>query len=74
MFANCIHTYLNIKICFTLKFIHFLEEAKAKYGEDKIKIYKSVFTPMYYALTEHKVKCSMKLVCLLPTEKVSYLP
>lgn len=46
------------------------EEAKEKYGADKIKIYRSTFVPMYYAMTENKVKCSMKLICLLPEEKV----
>ncbi|XP_060065480.1 glutathione reductase, mitochondrial-like [Ylistrum balloti] len=46
------------------------EEARTKYGDDKIKIYSSVFTPMYYAVTQTKHKCSMKLVCLLPEEKV----
>ena len=45
-------------------------EAEKEYGADKIKIYKSTFTPMYYAMTEHKAKCSMKLICLLPDEKV----
>lgn len=47
-----------------------LAEADAKYGADKIKVYRSTFTPMYYAMTETKVKCSMKLICLLPEEKV----
>lgn len=46
------------------------EEAKAKYGADKIKIYNSTFTPMYYAVTSRKEKCSMKLICALPEEKV----
>ncbi|KAL4220178.1 hypothetical protein ACF0H5_020586 [Mactra antiquata] len=47
------------------------EEAEKEYGAENIKVYKSVFTPMYYAMTEHKVKCSMKLICLKPeNEKV----
>ncbi|XP_045201495.2 glutathione reductase, mitochondrial-like [Mercenaria mercenaria] len=46
------------------------EEAEKKYGADKIKIYGSTFVPMYYAMTENKVRCSMKLVCLKPEEKV----
>ena len=49
------------------------EEAVEKYGEDKIKTYSSSFVPMYYALTENKVKCHMKLVCLLPNEKVGLI-
>eukprot|EP00126_Sphaerothecum_destruens_P007289 Sdes_comp19785_c0_seq1m11856 len=46
------------------------EEAVGKYGKENIKIYKSNFTPMYHAVTERKTKTMMKLVCLLPTEKV----
>lgn len=46
------------------------EEARTKYGDDKIKIYSSTFTPMYYSVTSEKHKCSMKLICLLPEEKV----
>nr|KAG5696721.1 hypothetical protein BaRGS_028841 [Batillaria attramentaria] len=46
------------------------EEAEKLHGKDKIKIYQTTFTPMYYAVTEIKHKCSMKLVCLLPEEKV----
>lgn len=49
------------------------EEARAKYGADKIKIYNSTFTPMYYAVTSRKEKCSMKLICALPEEKVGHL-
>ncbi|CAH1781325.1 unnamed protein product [Owenia fusiformis] len=45
-------------------------EAAAKYGAENLKIYKSSFTPMYYAVTERKVKCHMKLICALPEEKV----
>ncbi|OWF40519.1 Glutathione reductase, mitochondrial [Mizuhopecten yessoensis] len=45
-------------------------EARDKYGDDNIKIYSSVFTPMYYAVTSVKHKCCMKLVCLQPEEKV----
>ncbi|WAR28770.1 GSHR-like protein [Mya arenaria] len=45
-------------------------EAEKEYGADKIKVYRSTFTPMYYAMTETKVMCSMKLICLLPDEKV----
>lgn len=45
-------------------------EAEKKYGSDKLKIYTSKFTPLYYALTERKSICHMKLICLLPEEKV----
>lgn len=46
------------------------EEAEQQYGKEKIKVYSTTFVPLYYALTETKVKCSMKLVCLLPEERV----
>ncbi|ESP04485.1 hypothetical protein LOTGIDRAFT_136113 [Lottia gigantea] len=46
------------------------EEAEKKFGKDNLKIYTSNFTPMYYAVTEHKGKCFMKLICALPDEKV----
>lgn len=46
------------------------EEAEAKYGKDKIKAYKTSFTNMYHAFTHRKTSTMMKLVCLLPEEKV----
>lgn len=46
------------------------EEAEREYGKKNIKVYHSTFTPMYFAITEWKEKCHMKLVCLLPEEKV----
>jgi len=45
-------------------------EAIEKYGKDNITIYKSKFTPMYFAVTKHKEQCIMKLVCAGPDEKV----
>jgi glutathione reductase (NADPH) len=45
-------------------------EAEKAHGADKLKIYRSSFTPMYHAITRRKTKCHMKLICLLPTEKV----
>ena len=53
-------------------FFSILEEAETKYGADKIKVYTSTFVPMLYAIAETKVKCSMKLVCLQPEEKVRF--
>lgn len=49
------------------------EEAEAKYGKDKIKAYKTSFTNMYHAFTHRKTGTMMKLVCLLPEEKVTTL-
>ncbi|KAL9965901.1 hypothetical protein ACROYT_G029759 [Oculina patagonica] len=46
------------------------EEAEAKYGKDKIKAYKTSFTNMYHAFTHRKTSTMMKLVCLLPEEKI----
>jgi len=45
------------------------EEARRRHG-DEIKVYKATFTPMYYALTQKKVKTAMKIVCLGKEEKV----
>lgn len=44
--------------------------ARAQYGDEQVKIYTSTFTPMFYALGDHQVKCSMKLVCVGETEKI----
>ena len=44
-------------------------EAHAEYGE-RVKVYTSTFTPMYYSLTEHKRKAAMKLVTLGEEERV----
>jgi len=46
------------------------EEAKRKHSAEAIKVYKTTFTGMYHALTKHKSKTSMKLVCLGKEEKI----
>ena len=46
------------------------EAALAKYGQEQIKVYRSRFTPMYFALNEYRQKCEMKLVCLGEEEKI----
>ncbi|GBM06547.1 Glutathione reductase, mitochondrial [Araneus ventricosus] len=46
------------------------DEAIKKYGKESIKLYTSVFTPMYYAITEEKIKCHMKIICCGAEEKV----
>lgn len=38
------------------------EEARAQYGDDAIKIYRSRFRPMYYVLPDKEAKTLMKLV------------
>ena len=44
-------------------------EARQRYGND-VKIYESKFTPMFYAMTEHKQQTRMKLVCVGAKEKI----
>ena len=46
------------------------EEAVEKYGKDKIKVYKSKFNSLYYSLTEKKEPTLMKLITVLPEEKI----
>lgn len=45
-------------------------QARAKYGDDHVKVYKSSFTAMYTAVTQHRQPCRMKLVCVGPEEKI----
>eukprot|EP01134_Creolimax_fragrantissima_P000852 CFRG0852T1 len=46
------------------------EEARKKYGDKLVKVYKSTFTNMYHAMTERKSSTGMKLVCVGKEEKV----
>ncbi|NXU47791.1 GSHR protein, partial [Turnix velox] len=46
------------------------EEAMATYGKENVKVYNTSFTPLYHAITQRKVKCVMKLVCVGKEEKV----
>uniref|UniRef100_A0A914EEJ7 Glutathione reductase n=1 Tax=Acrobeloides nanus TaxID=290746 RepID=A0A914EEJ7_9BILA len=46
------------------------KEAVEKYGIDNVHIYKSQFNPMYFAVTQHKSPCLMKLICVGEEEKV----
>ena len=45
-------------------------QAIEKYGEKNVKVYKSSFTAMYTAVTEHRQPCRMKLVCVGSQEKI----
>ncbi|MDG2947119.1 glutathione-disulfide reductase [Bisgaard Taxon 10/6] len=49
-----------------------LTEPKAieQYGAENVKVYKSSFTPMYSAITQHRQPCRMKLVCAGADEKI----
>lgn len=46
------------------------QEAIETYGQEQVKVYRSSFNPMFYALQEHKVKATMKLVCVGEEEKI----
>ncbi|MGC6770361.1 glutathione-disulfide reductase [Enterococcus sp. LJL51] len=46
------------------------KEAIAKYGKEQIKLYRSTFTPMYFALGEYRQKCDIKMVCVGQEEKI----
>lgn len=51
--------------------VGFSEELAVEvYGRRYLKIYRSTFTPLCYALTERKTKCHMKIICHGPEEKV----
>jgi glutathione reductase (NADPH) len=45
-------------------------EARKKYGDANIKVYKTSFTAMYYAMLEHKGPTSYKLICEGENERV----
>lgn len=45
-------------------------QAIEQYGEANVKVYKSSFTAMYTAVTQHRQPCRMKLVCAGPDEKI----
>ncbi|MGX7131078.1 glutathione-disulfide reductase [Enterococcus songbeiensis] len=70
--------YLDYNLIPTVIFTHppiatiGLSEAKAiaEYGEEQIKVYRSRFTPMYFALNDYRQKCELKLVCLGKEEKI----
>ncbi len=44
--------------------------ARARYGDDAVRTYTSRFVPMFYALSEHKVRTVMKLVVTGDEERV----
>lgn len=46
------------------------EKAIEKYKIENLKIYKTVFTNMYHAVTKRKTKTMMKLITLKPDEKI----
>jgi len=46
-----------------------LEKARECHGEE-VKVYRTEFTPLFYAFTKRKVKSAMKLVTAGPEEKI----
>jgi len=78
LFNNKTNEHLDYSLIPTVIFTHpaigtiGLSEIDAveRYGKDNIKCYKSTFTSMYSAVTQHRQKCMMKLVCLGDDEKV----
>ncbi|MDO9600038.1 MAG: glutathione-disulfide reductase [Azoarcus sp.] len=47
-----------------------LTEDEARKQHAEVKVYTSRFTAMYYALTDHRPKTAMKLICVGPDERV----
>lgn len=45
-------------------------QAREQYGDSQVKVYKSSFTAMYTAVTQHRQPCRMKLVCVGEEEKI----
>lgn len=45
-------------------------EARAKFGDDAVRVYSSSFTAMYTAVTKHRQPARMKLVCVGVDEKI----
>ncbi|MEH8034056.1 glutathione-disulfide reductase [Gallibacterium anatis] len=45
-------------------------QAIEQYGAENVKVYKSTFTSMYTAVTQHRQPCRMKLVCAGSEEKI----
>ncbi|ALM84160.1 glutathione-disulfide reductase [Bordetella sp. N] len=45
-------------------------QARARHGNDQVKVYQSGFTAMYTAVTKHRQPARMKLVCVGPEERI----
>ena len=78
LFNNKPNEHLDYNLVPTVVFSHppigtvgFTEpQAIEQYGEENVKVYKSSFTAMYTAVTEHRQPCRMKLVCVGKEEKI----
>ncbi|OOF46165.1 glutathione-disulfide reductase [Rodentibacter trehalosifermentans] len=78
LFNNKPNEHLDYNLVPTVVFSHppigtiGLTEPQAieQYGEENVKVYKSSFTAMYTAVTQHRQPCRMKLVCVGKDEKI----
>ncbi|KAA0938474.1 glutathione-disulfide reductase [Psychrobacter sp. ANT_H59] len=78
LFNDKTNEHLNYELIPTVIFTHppigtiGLSEIDAvnQFGKDNIKCYTSTFTDMYSAVTQHRQKSTMKLICLGEEEKV----
>ncbi|MGX2970142.1 glutathione-disulfide reductase [Ursidibacter sp. B-7004-1] len=78
LFNNKPNEHLDYNLVPTVVFSHppigtiGLTEPQAieQYGAENVKVYKSSFTPMYSAITQHRQPCRMKLVCAGKEEKI----
>ncbi|OOF61931.1 glutathione-disulfide reductase [Rodentibacter sp. Ppn85] len=78
LFNNKPNEHLDYNLVPTVVFSHppigtiGLTESQAveQYGEGNVKVYKSSFTAMYTAVTQHRQPCRMKLVCVGKDEKI----
>ncbi|MEG9545880.1 glutathione-disulfide reductase [Mannheimia sp. HC-2023] len=78
LFNNKPNEHLDYNLVPTVVFSHppigaiGLTEPQAieQYGKDNVKVYKSSFTAMYTAVTQHRQPCRMKLVCVGKEEKI----
>lgn len=46
------------------------EAARKQYGAAAIKVYRSTFTPMYFALNTYRQTCDIKLICMQNDERI----
>lgn len=78
LFNNKPNEHLDYNLVPTVVFSHpaigtiGLTEPQAieQFGAENVKVYKSSFTPMYSAVTQHRQPCRMKLVCVGKEEKI----
>lgn len=78
LFNNKTDSYLDYDLIPTVIFTHppiatiglTEEQTYEKYQGEKVKIYRSRFTPMYFALNDYRQKCEMKLICVGEEERI----